>query len=328
MLIDSTLRESGLHALLRRPVTRAALVAFCAMASLVTSLPVRADASNGQVQESEPSFRVEPVSGPSLLTRVRTGIASSSFGRLGLQGRVPAEIAARFPNGRHAADDPGWWMDDGFELSGADLYRLNCRSCHGAVAQGLGEVIPSLFDPIKASSPRYVQERMERRGRSISDEVAEKLARGAELGLRHRLLKGGQTMPRFAHLEQREVDALLGFLEVLSGVPGERATLRVRQPAERVGEHVVMATCLICHDSTQGRRRPVADRDVPALSSFTVDYSIEEFVRKVRTGSPEAGKTRGRMPKFPYLTREELMAAYLYLAAFPPTEDRRQAAEN
>jgi len=265
---------------------------------------------------------VAPVSGPSLLTKLKGGVDLTSLGRIGMIGQVPAEIEQRFADPDPSPDSPGWWLEDGFSLSGADLYRLNCRSCHGASAQGLGAAVPALIDPVKAASPEYVQERMEARGRSIPDELAEKLAARAELSLRHRLLKGGLVMPPFGHLKGKEVDALLEFLEAIAGVSKEQTHLRVREPAERVGAHVVKSTCLICHDATAGRYRANSvDQAIPALDGITNDFSAREFVRKVRTGTPREGEPRGRMPQYTFLSEKELEAAYLYLMAYPPQRD-------
>lgn len=265
-------------------------------------------------------FRVQPVSGPSLLTKIRSTVDLNSFGRIGMLGVEPEEVRALFASEEGTSSPgPDSWFEEGFLLSGADIYRLNCRSCHAADARGLQQEIPALLEPVKAASPAYVRQRMEERGRTIPEALAERLATRAELSLRHRLLKGGEVMPPFGHLEGLEVDALLGYLEALAGVPGERASVRVPQSAARVGEHVVKSTCLVCHDSISRKfRRSRVDADLPALDRITKDYSVEELVRKVREGSPEVDSSRGRMPIYRFLSDEEVRAAYLYLLAYPP----------
>ena len=290
---------------------------------IALSFLVLAGAVWGQeVDDPTAPYTVGPVSGPSLLTKLEAGVDLTALGRLGMIGNVSAEIEQQFEDQDPPPESPGWWIEDGFSLSGADLYRLNCRSCHGASAQGLGPVIPALIDPVKAASPDYVKERMEERGRSIPDELAEKLASRAELSLRHRLLKGGLVMPPFGHLEGDEVDALLEYLEVIAGVSKKKNHLRVREPVERVGEHVIRSTCLICHDAKAGRYRSnSADRAIPALDQIMDDFSAREFVRKARAGSPHQGEPRGRMPQFTFLSEEELKAAYLFLMAYPPRRD-------
>ena len=291
---------------------------MAAVALLLLSPPTWGQEPGG----SAVPYPVGPVSGPSLLTKLKAGVDLTVLGRLGMQGVIPAEVEGLFERPDLRGKEPGWWLGDGFSLSGADFYRLNCRSCHGVAAQGLGPVIPALLEPVKASSADFVKERMKERGRPIPDELAEKLAQRAKLSLRHRLQKGGLVMPPFSHLEGEEVDAVLEFLAAIAGVSKDGAPLRVHQSAARVGEHIVKSTCLVCHDATGGRyRSAVADQVIPALEEIPKAYSAQEFIRKVRAGSPTHGNPRGRMPRFTYLTEEELSAAYVYLLAYPPQRE-------
>lgn len=63
---------------------------------------------------------------------------------------------------------------------------------------------------------------------------------------------------------------------------------------------------------------------IPSLASFPEDYSLDSVLYKVERGSSGMmgmmGMMRrgGEMPAFPYLSREEVAAAYLYLEAYPP----------
>jgi hypothetical protein len=55
--------------------------------------------------------------------------------------------------------------------------------------------------------------------------------------------------------------------------------------------------------------------------------SVTDFVRKARTGLPvmidELGLFHaGRMPTFDYLRDDEVAAAYLFLATYPPMAER------
>jgi len=292
----------------------AGMVLVLAIASPARSQESAADEHSGSTRV------VEPVVGSSLLGRLRVGFDGSAFGRVGSIGSLPA--AARQGLGAGQPNEAtGDWLQGGFQLSGSDLYRINCRSCHGRGGEGLPPVIPAITDPVRASSPELVAQRMAARGRTIPTAVAERLAARAELGIRHRLLAGGQVMPPFVHLAADEVDALLGYLEVVVGASKtEAAELRVDLQAARVGEHVIKANCQVCHDSTDAisRRRPPADRDLPSLAAMTQRYAVWEFVRKVREGSPAADGRRGRMPRFNYLSPAELAASYVYLTAFPP----------
>lgn len=275
--------------------------------------------SPGEDAVVEIDVQVTSASGPSLLTRIVASVDRTAFGQMGHIGEAPAEVARRFSD-PPANRAPGWWLSEGWVVDGADLYRLNCRSCHGGGGQGLGPVIPTILDPVRAASPKAVQERMSQRGRSIPEKLARRLASRAELSFRHRLLEGGVIMPPFRHLSEVEVDALLGYLEVLAGVPAsDRADLEIRDSPQRVGEHIVKANCLTCHDSVDRWPR-MTDRELPTLDRMTEEYSVHEFVHKVRAGSPTKGDRRGRMPRFNYLSAEELQAAYLYLFAYPPRE--------
>jgi mono/diheme cytochrome c family protein len=202
----------------------------------------------------------------------------------------------------HASGRPaGGWLTQGFELTGADLFRLNCRACHGPEGKGARSGIPPL-------------------GGALEKAPAESGAMGGEIRVRHRLVEGGRVMPNFVHLDAEETNLLIAHLRTL-GKPAGGATApakTLRQSALRVGEHVVKATCQVCHDAAAGPERMPADAAVPTIADFTAKYSVGDFLRKTRAGSAEAGAAHGRMPRFGYLTTEELEAAYVYLIAFPP----------
>jgi mono/diheme cytochrome c family protein len=138
--------------------------------------------------------------------------------------------------------------------------------------------------------------------------------------VRHRLVEGGRVMPVFSHLQADEVTLLLGHLKALAGQRGAGSERTLRQSAARVGEHVVKANCQVCHDAVAGTERLPADQGLIPLAEMTSRFSATEFVRKVRTGSPEVVRDtpHGRMPRVDYLTPEELAAAYVYLVGFPP----------
>lgn len=59
---------------------------------------------------------------------------------------------------------------------------------------------------------------------------------------------------------------------------------------------------------------------IPSLASMPREQSLDAVVRQVRYGSSGMMAMMGgpRMPAFPYLTDEEIAAAYLYLAYVPP----------
>lgn len=243
------------------------------------------------------SVDVTPASGPSLVSRLKTGVDWTAFGRAGESGGVGSATSG---------SGPGEWLENGFSLTGADLYRLNCRSCHGPKAHGARSGIPPLVGALAAPGEPVA-----------ADE------RGSEIRVRHRLVDGGRVMPPFSHLAPEEVDLLLQHLRALAGqIPASDRT--VREPAMRVGEHVVKATCQVCHDAARGPDRQPADEQVLTLAEMTKRFSVGEFIEKIHTGSAVGPDSRpARMPHFDYLSTHELEAAYVYLTAYPPLAEER-----
>lgn len=233
---------------------------------------------------------VTPASGPSLLTRLKAGFDGSSLGKAGYIG-VPTSAPEVEP-----AAAPGG-LATGFELSGEDLYRINCRSCHGVGGKGIAADIPSVVAKIRGAAQQA----------SGGDP-------SGELGVRHRLLEGGQIMPAMAHLTPAEIEALLGHLEASTGVAGAPAPRRVPVSALRVGEHVAKAVCQICHDAVTGLPQTGTQRLQPALAEIPARYALGDFVRRVH--STEARPAH--RPRLGYLSTAELEATYFYLAAYPP----------
>jgi len=299
-----------------------------------------------RLQEQE-APKVTPVQGPSWLKRLGLSLRQTRMGQMGGTQSAPRsqlvepesspggepepsflsqlagivrQIFSVFRSDRNAYTD---LLNKTFVLRGADLYRLNCQSCHGPDGRGAPPEIKSLLDPVRGASPALVQKKMEERGRPIDLEFARELATGAEATLRQRLEQGGETMPAFPHLRGDEVEALLDYLKELAGVPAsERRDLRVTQSVARVGEHLVKGTCHICHDATGpgGGHMAMMRGIIPSLASFPKQNSIQQVVRQVKLGSSRMMlMMRGdTMPAFPYLTEEEIAAAYLYLMEYPP----------
>lgn len=233
---------------------------------------------------------VTPAAGPSLLTRLKAGFDASSLGKAGYIG-VPASA----PEVESAAAPGG--LATGFELSGEDLYRINCRSCHGVGGKGIAADIPSLVAKIRGAAQQA----------SGGDP-------SGELGVRHRLLEGGQIMPAMAHLTPAEIEALLGHLEASAGVAGAAAPRRVPVSALRVGEHVAKAVCQICHDAVTGLPQTGTQRLQPALAEIPARYALGDFVRRVHSTAARPA----HRPRLGYLSAAELEATYFYLAAYPP----------
>ena len=268
------------------------------------------------------SAQITPVSGPSALSRLGLTIQHTSMGWTGHWGPPQESVA---PPARPAAVSPGDTSRAG-TLTGADIYRLDCRACHKTDGSGAPPEINSLIEPVQGTSLMLWEERMKRAGRTIDKAFARQVVSGARMDLLKRLSQGGQKMPPFAFLRDDEREALLAYLEAIAGVPS--STRKQRTAAEspvRVGEHIVKGTCHICHDAVGAWPDPEAllNNAVPSLASLTKHRTLDQVVQKVRRGMPVVMGVaqvpyRGRMPVFDYLTDEEVETAYLYLLAYPP----------
>jgi mono/diheme cytochrome c family protein len=289
-------------------------------------------------------YEVTPVTSPSWLRHLGLDVSQTQMGQMG--GTQPAPASARSEpdlaaeaSGNHSSlgsmmrrylsvfrSNPGEAskiLHEQFVLTGADLYRLNCQSCHGPDGQGAPPEINSLLGPVQGSSAAAIVKRMKARGTPIGDDMAKQMAQQAGADLRNRLKKGGEKMPPFDHLRGDEVEALLGYLDRLSGVPaGSRGTMRVSESAERVGEHLVKGTCHICHDATGpgGGHMAMMQGIIPSLASMPRDNSLSTVLQQVHYGSSGMMGMMGgpRMPAYPYITDDEAAAAYFYLADDPP----------
>lgn len=265
---------------------------------------------------------VTAASGPSWVVRRNLNMLEASLGRVGAMGH-PA-------NAPGAPAHPPWpWpaLPERWTLSGADLYRLDCRSCHNADGTGLPPEINSVLDPLRAASATLLQKRMEERGRPIDAATAHQLAGQAEANLRQRLHEGGEKMPALPHITDAEADALLGYLGRLAGVPeAAHKDPRLSLTTAQVGQHLVKSTCQICHDATGPGTysgRSSTGSLIPSLATIVETKSILDVIHKVQTGSPNQ-QTRGEMPTFPYLSDQEIGAAYIYLATHPPQPDAQR----
>lgn len=212
-------------------------------------------------------------------------------------------------------------MGERFSLAGIDLFRLNCRSCHGPNGNGAPPEINSLIGPFQGTSPALLEKRMKKLGRPIGEDLAKELAAQAEENIRQRLQKGGKKMPPFRHLDREEVNALLKYLKAHVGAPESQGKeILVMQSVSRVGEHLVKGTCRICHDATGPGvgRMGMMQGVIPSLASFPWEQSMQTIVWQVELGSRMMMMGGPRMPAYPYITAEEAATAYLYLVQYPP----------
>jgi mono/diheme cytochrome c family protein len=209
-------------------------------------------------------------------------------------------------------------------LSGADLYRLNCQSCHRAEGTGSLPEIKSVLGLVQGSSVELVRQHLQQEGKAGS--AARSQATRARADLYQRIQKGGQRMPALAHLQEADINAIYAYLTQLAGSPDASPQLRRTTSWARLGEHVVKGTCHICHDAVGPRPSGEArliQGTIPPFTTLLEDKPVVDFVTKVRSGAAvmtgdPAFHYRGRMPVFPYLQDVEVAAAYMFLVDYPP----------
>lgn len=321
----------------RQGVTMVVLLLAAFTPSLATAQAARATAP------AAPGTSL-PLSGPSILRGLALTVEMSPLGRLGGDGPPAGALPRAFTDSVHTALTQAGVKDEAalkslqatFPVGGADLYRLNCRSCHGPAGAGQPPAVASIIGPSRALSPAQHEAVMKAAGAEPKPELARQLALHAEVALRERLARGGtrpklpylETMPPFAYLSEPEVVALADYLKRLGGVAAQGSAVKtVDQSAMRIGEQVVRGTCRVCHDATgmSGGHAMMMAGLVPALANIPEQMSLDGVVHKVRHGwTSMAGMTRpvSRMPVYAYLSDEEVAAAYLYLAYLPPQQAR------
>jgi mono/diheme cytochrome c family protein len=287
-------------------------------ASATRSLPPTADQSRAGIID----YKITPVQGPSWISHLGLSFGETAMGRM---GTIPPPSSADYQS-RWNALAGSESLFGAFVLSGSDLYRLNCESCHQPDGRGSPPEVHSLLDPVRATSAALMSERLKARGAPVSDAMVRQMTTAAMATIRDRLRRGGVKMPAFDHLQGEEVDALVAYLKELAGVPGAgRRQVRLTESYERAGEHLVKGTCHICHGATGPGADPEAllRNVLPSLESIPRTKTIYQTIHKVRVGDRvEMGPlhllSAGRMPVFYYLTDDEVAAAYLYLIVYPP----------
>lgn len=301
-----------------RPTITAALAIL-----LVTAGVVASGDSSRQSKATAPSGRgtavVTAVAGPSWLSHLGIDYRDTSLGRgAGRYGPSPTDLATErkpvvLPVGELAT------------LTGEDLYRLNCQGCHRAEGTGAPPEVRSVLPAVEGSSFEMMRRQLQAQGHALSGRETRAKAADAKTALYNRVRKGGQKMPPRGHLRDADIDLLYSYLTQLAGAPGANVTPRTTVSWARIGENVIKGTCHVCHDAEGPRPsgKGLLEGATPSLSSIVADKSAADFVNKVRAGAPILMGDlpvyhRGRMPVFYYLKDQEVAAAYLYLASYPP----------
>ena len=262
--------------------------------------------------------QVGAVQGPSWLEHLGASADETRMGEMGGSDPAPPSRVRHEPDLSDTAvesqSDLERALREPFELTGADLYRINCQACHGVNGQGHPPEILSVLPAVTALAvlPK--------------DQAAE--------GFLTFLTKPGTKMPPFDDVDADEAKTLLGHLERLltNGSPTVTSE-SIRTSAARVGEQVIKGTCHICHSAVgpSGGDMSMVRGTVPPLARFSTGYPLERLDHVVRNGAAGGMGMMGtgeRMPPLPFLTDEEVTAAYLYLVAFPPqSKDRASDAQ-
>jgi mono/diheme cytochrome c family protein len=294
----------------------------CLHLTLLVGMFALAGSMRGQTGSSA-DIAVTAVQGESWIRHLHTSFNETRMGRTWNLGPAPP-VAGSDAAAWQLHLTPGY-VTQMVTLHGSDLFRLNCRGCHGERGLGAPPEINSITGPVQATSPATTMERMKKSGREMSRSDANAIAKDSKTLLRQRLHIGGQHMPP-PTLSEAEIRCLVPYLEQLSEVRGAEANqLTVKESSYRVGEHIVKSTCHICHNAVGPNPNPseILEGAIPPLSTLTTRVSLPDFVRKVTSGSPivqGAPPTpyRGRMPVYAYLTQDEAAAAYQYLLLYPP----------
>jgi hypothetical protein len=63
-------------------------------------------------------------------------------------------------------------FNESFVLGGADLYRLDCQSCHGPRGVGAPPEINSLLGPVQGTSTTLIMKRMKDKGTPVDEDFA------------------------------------------------------------------------------------------------------------------------------------------------------------
>jgi mono/diheme cytochrome c family protein len=311
----SRLHRSGQHDTQPKRIRCLQLMGAAAVFALAGSLLAQ--------NASDRGAPITAVEGESWIRHLHRPFAETSMGKTWELGPAPAE----------PGDEADPWQlklspssaSQALTLSGSDLYRLNCRGCHGESGQGAPPEINSITGPVQSTSVAATMERMKKAGREMSRSDVAAMAKESKIILLQRLHNGGKNMPA-PTLSGAEIRSLVAYLDQLSGVAGaEKNQISIKESPYRVGEHIVKSTCHVCHSAHGPNPDPqeIMEGAIPPLSCLTTRVGLPDFVRKVTSGAPiimgtPATPYRGRMPVFPYLSQDEAADAYMYLALYPP----------
>ncbi len=155
----------------RRGRTAAAVMPF-----LVAFL---ASPAAGQESGRLRAISVTPTSGPSWLRVLAIKVDDARLGRIGGEAPPRSALPGPFTQGVQRALELAGLKDAEarralearFPVAGADLYRLDCRSCHGPRGTGEPPEVNSLIGPSRALSPALPEQNMRTAGRPVRADI-------------------------------------------------------------------------------------------------------------------------------------------------------------
>jgi mono/diheme cytochrome c family protein len=283
--------------------------------------PLGRPQANPSNKSAEPV--VTPVAGSSWLNHLGINYRDTGLGRgAGRYGPGPTEPV---PD-RRPLSLP---LERSVQLTGADLYRLNCQACHRAEGTGTAPDVRSLLPVVQGSSFEAMRQKLRLEGVTGTNTKARTEAGQTKRDLYARIQHGGQKMPPREHLQESDLDMLYAYLTELAGTPDARPLTTKTVSWERLGENVVKGTCHICHDAVGPSPTEAAllNGAIPSFTTILKSKTVVDFITKVRSGAPTTMGDirfhyRGRMPVFYYLKDHEVAAAYVFLNTFPPQATR------
>jgi len=180
------------------------------------------------------------------------------------------------------------------QISGVELYQVNCASCHGIHLKGHEPQFPSL---------KAIEQRMNKS--QISD----------------LLIAGKNLMPSFSYLSSEERKVIIDFLFGETAVSNIQTTI----PTLKLGEQLFIANCNSCHKLSANDQAP-KDNDKRRMCSTNLKginsiYSLSQFVVILNSGPCN-------MPSFDELDQEKKQAIYSFLSSFKVIEKNKDATCN
>ena len=113
-----------------------------------------------------PDTSVTAVQGESWINHLHKSFNETSMGKTWELGPAPTEPGQIAPTWQ--LELTNGYASQTLTIHGSDLYRLNCRGCHGALGHGSPPEINAVTGPVQATSVTATMERMKQAGREMS----------------------------------------------------------------------------------------------------------------------------------------------------------------